>query len=109
MRGGAGGGAPTAVWGARQLMERAGASRLEFLVSPQSFRQTNPRQAEAMVGLVASAAGAPGCCSFAAGLVCVSSSWSACRPTCTRLMALSFYETSTVDTVGRYTVLLCYG
>ena len=65
------GGSPTVVWGAPQLTERAGASRLEFLVSPQSFRQTNPRQAEAMVGLVAAAAGVPGCAAASLQALCL--------------------------------------
>ena len=47
------------VWGAPHLTERADPSGLEFLVSPLSFRQINPRQGQALLRLVADAAGAP--------------------------------------------------
>ena len=47
------------VWGAPHLTERADPAGLEFLVSPSSFRQTNPRQGQALLRLVADAAGAP--------------------------------------------------
>lgn len=47
------------VWGAPHLTERVDPSGLEFLVSPLSFRQINPRQGQALVRLVADAAGAP--------------------------------------------------
>ncbi len=44
------------VWGAPHLTERAGG--LDFTVSPQSFRQTNPRQGEVLLRLISDAAGA---------------------------------------------------
>jgi tRNA/tmRNA/rRNA uracil-C5-methylase (TrmA/RlmC/RlmD family) len=53
---GAGGAAPVVVWGAAHLTERAGG--LDFTVSPQSFRQTNPRQGEVLLRLISDAAGA---------------------------------------------------
>ncbi|KAK9842495.1 hypothetical protein WJX81_002719 [Elliptochloris bilobata] len=47
----------TVLWGAPHIMERVEPSGLEFLVSPMSFRQTNPRQGQVLLRLVAEAAG----------------------------------------------------
>ena len=55
----AGNGGAVVVWGAPHLTERVEPSGLEFLVSPLSFRQTNPRQGQALLRVVADAAGAP--------------------------------------------------
>ena len=55
----AGDGRQLVVWGAPHLTERVEPSAPEFLVSPLSFRQTNPRQGQALLRAVADAAGAP--------------------------------------------------